>query len=291
MKILITGAGGMVARATVNQCRSVGDDVHSYDKAELDIADREKVGAIVGEVGPDYILNCAAYTDVDGCESNRGLCRNVNALGVENLAKAAKEHGCGLLTISTDYVFDGAKSGFYTQRDTPNPISFYGETKLEGEFLARKALARTIIVRTGWVFGRTGTNFLSVMPKLLSEGNSIKAIADAFGTPTYADHLAVRMRELIELDLPLIFHVSNSGDAVSFYQFGKAICRISDIDPSLVDKVSQGNLNRPAARPVNSGLRCLFSEKLGLEPMSSWDEALREFIAIEKTQTLKKSSA
>ena len=211
MKILITGAGGMVARAAVAHCESKGDEVFAYTRGELDISDKEKVFEAFAAARPDAALNCAAYTDVDGSETNIERSFAANAVGVENLALASKQFDCGFVTISTDYVFDGAKSDFYTQRDTPQPISVYGCAKREGEIRAQTAYARSIIVRSGWIFGRGGTNFLCVMHRILAEGKTIKAISDAYGTPTFADDLAGRLREIARLDLPCIFHVTNSG--------------------------------------------------------------------------------
>ena len=176
-------------------------------------------------------------------------------------------------------VFDGSNSGFYTQRDTPSPVSEYGLSKLEGERLARDAYARTIIVRSGWIYGEHGTNFLSVIHKLLAEGKPITAISDAYGTPTSADDLARRMRELVELDLPCIFHVTNAGEGTSYLGFAEAVCEIGGLDRSLVGPVSKDDLKRPAPRPDSSKLACLFSERFGLEPLPDWRIALERFLS------------
>src|SRR5688572_14732325 len=133
MKILITGANGMVARALIDYCGTIGDMVSAYTKQQLDISDRNAVFEVLESEKPDAVVNCAAYTDVDGAENNQDRCYAANAFGVENLAFAAKKNDCAFVTISTDYVFDGAKSGFYTQRDTPNPQGIYAKAKLEGE--------------------------------------------------------------------------------------------------------------------------------------------------------------
>ncbi|MEZ5347053.1 MAG: dTDP-4-dehydrorhamnose reductase [Pyrinomonadaceae bacterium] len=278
MKILITGANGMVARSVFRHCREMEDDVTALTRQELDIAKRDQVSEVLRDTGPDAVINCAAYTDVDGSEANRDECYAVNAAGVENLALASKEINCAFLTISTDYVFGGEKSGCYDQRDTPDPIGYYGLAKYQGEVLARKAYARTIIVRSGWIFGNGGTNFLSTMHSFLDQGHSIKAIHDAFGTPTYSDDLAVRLRQLTELDLPLLYHVANSGNPVSFSDFAKEICRIRGLNEDLVRGISESDLERPAKRPKNSALSCLFSERLGLPPLRTWNEALADYL-------------
>ncbi|HVE59174.1 MAG TPA: dTDP-4-dehydrorhamnose reductase [Pyrinomonadaceae bacterium] len=278
MKILITGANGMVAKATANYCRSIGDETLAVTRQELDIAARSAVFEIFKREKFEAVVNCAAFTDVDGAETNRKACAEANIEGVENLALAAREIDCAFVTISTDYVFDGAKSGFYTQRDTPNPQGFYAQSKLEGEMRARNAYARSIIVRSGWIYGHGGTNFLSVMDKLLADGRSIKAIYDSYGTPTFANDLAKRLRELAELDLPCLFHVTNSGMGTSYKGFAEKVCRLKGFDVNLLEPASADSLKRPAPRPLSSKLACLFSEKFGLEPLPHWEDALREFL-------------
>ena len=219
MKILITGANGMVARAAAEHCRALGDDVAALARAEMDIADLGSVRRAMDEHRPDVVINCAAYTNVDGAESEPEKAAEANARGVVNLAVAARERDAGFVTISTDYVFGGEFDGFYTQRHQPNPLGVYAKTKRSGELAAMEAYARTIVVRTGWIYGRGGTNFLCVMDKLMAEGKTVKAIKDSYGTPTFADDLAVRLRELAELDMPAIFHVTNSGPGASYLGF------------------------------------------------------------------------
>lgn len=268
----------MVARTTVKHCQSIGDEVIALTRQELDIADARQVEEIFRREFPEAVINCAAYTDVDGAELNREASFQANALGVENLALASKKVGSAFVTISTDYVFDGLNAGFYTQKDTPNPISFYGETKLEGEIRARNGYARSIVVRSGWIYGDGGTNFLSVMGKLLAAGKSIKVISDAFGTPTYAADLAIRLRELAELDLPAVYHVTNAGAGTSYEGFARKVAEIKNYNQSLIVSVSGSNLKRPAPRPVHSKLACLISEKFGLAPLRNWEKALAEFL-------------
>ena len=268
----------MVAQAAIDYCRSIGDEVVALTRQELDISDKQSVFDTFGREKFDAVLNCAAYTDVDGAETNREICCAANASGVENLALAAKRIDCAFVTISTDYVFDGAKKNIYTQKDTPNPQGVYAQSKLEGEIRARNAYARSIIVRSGWIYGAGGTNFLSVMGKLLAEGKNIKAIKDSHGTPTFAADLARRLRELAELDLPAIFHVTNSGAGASYLEFAQKVCEINGFDGNLIEAVSFADLKRPAPRPQSSKLACLFSEKFGLEPLRNWEEALEKFL-------------
>jgi dTDP-4-dehydrorhamnose reductase len=280
MKVLISGANGMVATATAEYCRSIGDEVYALVRAEMDISDMLSVRSAVNDIRPDAIINCAAYTNVDGAESEPQAAYSANVLGVENLAQAACEIDSRFVTISTDYVFDGAKNDFYTQRDTPKPRGVYAVTKRQGEIAAMQANGRSVIVRTGWIYGDGGTNFLSVMHNLMAEGKSIKAIRDSFGTPTFAGDLARRLRELAELDMPAVFHVANSGAGTSFLGFAEKLCEIGDYDRSLIQPVSKDDLLRPAPRPVNSKIACLFSEKFGLEPMPDWEDGIRRFLTM-----------
>lgn len=282
MKIIITGANGMVARAAIDHCGSIGDDVFGLTRQELNIADRDAVLKKLAEITPDAVINCAAFTDVDGAETAETSCYAANSDGVENLAVACKKIDAAFVTISTDYVFDGSNDSYYTQRDTPNPQGVYARSKLEGEIRARNAYARSIIVRSGWIYGPGGTNFLSVMHNLLAEGRSIKAIFDAYGTPTYAVDLARRLRELVALDLPCVFHVTNSGPGTSFLGFAEAVCEIGGFERILLQSVSKDDLKRPAPRPASSKLACIFSERFGLEPLPDWEESLTRFLQVER---------
>lgn len=278
MKVLITGGNGMVAKATAEYCCTAGDEVSALTRSEMDIADMRSVREAVADIRPEAIINCAAYTNVDGAEAEPQAAYLANVLGVENLALAACEVDSRFVTISTDYVFDGAKSGFYTQRDTPKPQGVYAVTKRQGEVAAMQANGRSIVVRTGWIYGEGGTNFLSVMHKLMAEGESVKAIKDSYGTPTFAGDLAKRLRELAELDMPAVFHVTNSGPGTSYLGFAEKVCEIGGFDASLIEPVSKDDLKRPAPRPASSKIACLFSEKLGLDPMPDWEDGLKRFL-------------
>ena len=278
MKVLVTGARGMVASATAEYCASIGDDVAALTREEMDIAELESVRTAIDHHRPDAIINCAAYTNVDGAESEPDRAFAANVTGPKNLALVANEFDCALVTISTDYVFDGTFAGFYTQRHTPNPLGVYATTKRQGEIEAMNANARAIVVRTGWIYGRGGTNFLSVMADLLRERKRIKAIKDAYGTPTYAGDLARRLREIADIDLPCIYHVTNSGPGTSYLGFAEKVCQIGGFDASLIDEVSNDDLQRSAPRPVSSKLGCLFSERLGLTAMPDWEDGLKGFL-------------
>ncbi len=278
MRVLVTGAAGMVGRAVVAHCLASGDEVGAHDRARLDIADAAAVVAAFERERPDVVINCAAWTDVDGCEADPARAFSVNAEGPANLAAAARSVGAQLVTISTDYVFDGAKEGFYTQRDDPAPSSVYGAAKLEGERRAQSACARTVVVRTGWIFGADGRNFLSRVVELSGRGQRLKVISDAWGTPTYAVHLARRLRELAELDLPGVYHVVNAGPGANYEEFAREALFAAGLGSENLEAVTTASLDRKAPRPRNCRLRCLLSEAVGLAPLPDWRLALNEFV-------------
>lgn len=270
-----------MGRAVGEHCRSLGDEVFLYQHAELDITDRAAVREKILATKPDVVINCAAWTNVDACESDPNRAFADNATGPENLAAACKEASCCFITISTDYVFDGEKTGFYTQQDEPNPQSVYAASKLEGERLAAQANDRAIVVRTGYIFGPGGTNFLCTVVDRAKSGEKLKAISDQFGTPTYAKDLAARLRQLAEINMPGIYHVVNGGDGASFEEFTRKAVELVGNPQASIESVSAAALNRPAKRPRNSRLRCLVSETIGLVPLRNWAAALEDFVATE----------
>ena len=284
MRILVTGAGGLVGRALTEHCLAQGDDVTALDHRALDISDAQSVQRVIGETRPDVVINCAAWTDVDACESDPDRAERANARGPELLALSCREFDSLPITISTDYVFAGTKQGFYTQDDEPNPISVYGRSKLAGEQRAQAASPRTIVVRSGYIFGAGGKNFLCTFLDRARRGEKLKAISDMTGTPTYARDLAAQLRRLSELEVPGIYHVVNSGEGASFETFVRAGLRLANLGETMVQSVSLTELNRPAPRPRNSRLRCLRSEGIGLAPLPDWRDALGDFISRQATE-------
>lgn len=286
MRTLITGANGMVARATIAYCRSIGDEVTALTRQEMDISDRSAIDTVFSKIKPEIVINCAAYTDVDGAEANEDAAFRANVDGVENLAAACRDVNSVFVTISTDYVFDGANQDFYLPDDRPNPQSVYAKTKYEGELRAVAANRDSIIVRSGWIYGSGGTNFLSVMHKLLGAGKRIKVIGDSYGTPTNADDLARRLREIAASGSAGIFHVTNEGDGTSYRGFAEKVCEIGGFETDLLESVNNDDLKRPAVRPKSSKLGGSDHSELGLAQMRHWEDALRNFIDSEnKTKT------
>jgi dTDP-4-dehydrorhamnose reductase len=283
LRILVTGAHGLVGSSLARYCETIGDQVFAHSRQSLDITDRDLVIKTISEQKPEAVINCAAWTDVDGCEFDSERAFSINAEGPENLAIACQESDAAFLTISTDYVFDGTRQGFYTQLDQTNPISVYGLSKLAGEQRARAANPQTVVARTGFIFGEGGRNFLSTVVARARRGEPLRAIKDARGTPTFADDLAARLRELATRGVADVFHVVNSGAGASYEDFTRLALRMAGIDDVNVEPVREASLNRPAPRPANSCLRCLISESVGLPPMPDWQEALRSFVTGERS--------
>ncbi len=282
MKVVVTGSGGMVGRAVRRHCEDSGDLVIPYDHRSLDISDSDLVMRKIQEDKPEVVINCAAWTDVDGCERDPRKAFAANAFGPENLARASRAVNATFVTISTDYVFDGRKTGFYTQEDQTHPESVYGKSKLEGELKSQaEHPTGTVVVRTGFIFGAGGTNFLSTVVARARRGEKLKAISDSWGTPTYAWDLAVRLRELATLKHAGIFHVTNAGDGVSYVEFAEAALAAAGVVSAGIERISMHSLDRPAPRPQNSRLKCLTSPKLGLSPLPFWEDSLRDFVSFE----------
>jgi dTDP-4-dehydrorhamnose reductase len=269
----------MLGRAVCQHFKAAGDELIACDHQALDISDYDRVQATLRSHDPDVVINCAAWTDVDSCELDPARAYAANAQGPENLARVSKEIGATLITISTDYVFDGRKDGFYTQRDVPNPESVYGSAKLDGERRAQAVGANTIILRSGFIFDLGGTNFLSTIIERARQGQHLKAIGDSWGTPTYAPDLAKRIRDLAVLDVPGIFHATNSGDGATYLEFTRTALSLAGYTNVEVENVSTDSLNRLAKRPRNSRLKCMISEFFGLSPLPFWQDSLGDFVS------------
>jgi len=278
VKLLVTGAGGLVGRAVVQHCTKEGCEVVGLEHAALDITDDKQVNEVFDRERPEAVINCAAWTDVDGCELDPDRAHSVNARGPELLACTCRSLGALLITISTDYVFHGDKQGFYDQRDQPNPQSAYGRSKLEGERRAQQAWAQTIIVRSGYIFGEGGTNFLSTFLARARRGERVLAIRDCVGTPSYAPDLARQLHRLVTLDLPGVYHVVNSGEGASFESFARDVFAAAGLNEQMLISISADDLHRPAPRPRNSRLRCLLSPAVGLEALPTLRDALLRFV-------------
>jgi dTDP-4-dehydrorhamnose reductase len=248
--VLVTGAGGMVGREVVEVL--LPHEVIALDHAALDVGDRDAVLGAIGVAHPDAIVHCAAMTAVDACESEPDKAFLVNALGVRFVMEAARRTGAYMVTLSTDYVFDGSQSEPYHEWDTPNPASVYGQSKLAGEFEIDLECA---VVRTSWVIGRYGANMAKTVLRLAAGDSPLRFVDDQRGCPTVAADLATVLRTFVVERLPGTWHVTNQG-AVSWFEFAGEVLRAAGHDPARVEPISTADLDppRPAPRPANSVL-------------------------------------
>jgi dTDP-4-dehydrorhamnose reductase len=288
MKVVVTGCKGQLGSqiiAILNKGYSdigvVPKDYHEaeiigLEKEELDITDLQAVKECLVRIRPDIVINPAAYTNVDGCESNQDLAFKVNALGPRNLAIVCEEIGTKLLHISTDYVFDGSGTVPYREYDITNPVSVYGKTKLAGENFVREFHSKYFIVRTSWLYGYNGNNFVKTIIKAAKEKGHLDVVDDQRGNPTNAEELTHHILKLAVTEEYGVYHCTGSGEC-SWYEFAKTIVKLSGIE-CIVNPISSNRFNRAAKRPAfssldNMGLRCTIGDE-----MREWEEALVAFI-------------
>ncbi|KQV06047.1 dTDP-4-dehydrorhamnose reductase [Leifsonia sp. Root112D2] len=271
VKYLITGAGGMLGQDL--QKALAGRDVTAASRGELDVSDLDAVRQAAS--GHDVIVNAAAYTRVDDAEEHEKLAHAVNAVGAENLAKAAAENGARLIQLSTDYVFNGRASAPYAEDTLLDPISAYGRTKADGERLAQAANpTATYIVRTAWLYGAGGPNFAETMLRLAQTHETVSVVNDQFGQPTWTGDLAAQIVTLLDSDAPAgIYHATNAGSA-SWFDFARAVFAAAGLNPDKVTPTDSSRFVRPAPRPSYSVLAHESWRAAGLSPLRDWREAL-----------------
>jgi dTDP-4-dehydrorhamnose reductase len=274
---MITGAGGLLGRSMQACLTGSGWRVVAFPRTELDITKEEAVRRAVDGVRPYVLINCAATADVDRCEVEPEWAYEINEKGPRFLARACREFDADIVHVSTDYVFDGSKEGFYTQEDEPKPLSVYGQAKLAGEFAVREEADRFYVVRTSWLFGTGGKNFGSRVIEYARKGALLKGVIDQTSIPTYAPDLAARLKEIIDLSAHGLYHVTSSGPA-TWLDFARLALDLAGLGEVEIEPVTRASLNQRAPRPHNSAMRCLVSEKLGLEPLRHWRDALVEFV-------------
>lgn len=275
MDVLITGAKGMLGTDVAHRLNA-RFNVIACDIQELDLTDNPAVFEYVRQLRPDTIINCAAYTNVDACETERDAAYKTNAVAPRNLAVAAKNVGAKLVHISTDYVYDGQTTVPYTENDLTNPLSVYGKSKLMGEMLVRDLTDRFFIIRTQWLYGKNGGNFVKTMIKLGREQEKVTVVNDQFGSPTYTRDLAAAIEKLIVTDNYGIYHLTNSGTA-SWYTFAKTIYELAGIQTK-VEPCSTVDFPRPARRPGFSKLDNHFWRLNGYEALRDYKEALKDYL-------------
>jgi dTDP-4-dehydrorhamnose reductase len=281
MNILITGCAGMLGHDVRRAGERAGHELVGVDLPELDITDAAAVRAFFAERCPEAVVNCAAWTDVDGAETHREQAHAVNAVGAGNLARAAGELDVPMVHLSTDYVFDGqapldpqGRPRPYLESDPTGPRSVYGQTKLEGEREVLAASFRHTVVRTAWLYGVDGRNFVDTMLRLADEREAVQVVDDQVGSPTWSGHLAPAVLGLVEREVRGLVHLTGTG-AVSWNGFAREIFRQAG-RACRVEPATSGQMARPAPRPAYSVLE---SERDDVLPMPDWRDGLAGYLA------------
>ena len=283
MKALVTGSAGMLAKDLIPCLQNRGHEVIAPPEDKLDITDLKIIRTAVDNFSPELIINCAAYTNVDEAEKQEHQALIVNGIGVQNLCILCQEHDIPLVHFSTDYVFDGTKAGSYTIYDRTNPINAYGRSKLLGEKYTLWLLGKFYLLRTSWLFGLHGKNFIETMLELGQKQKQVSVVTDQKGCPTWTRHLAEATVALIETGRYGIYHVTNS-EPTTWFDFTKEIFRLAVISTEVLPVTSE-QFPRPAKRPANSVLDHFPLKEVIGRDMPSWKVALKEYLSLRKEKT------
>lgn len=275
-KVLITGCNGQLGRALNELLRDSDVEIINTDVPELDICDLDQVRRILTEKRPDTIINCAAHTAVDKCETDEENAQRINGLGPKNLATVAREINAQMVQVSTDYVFSGDADTPYTEEDAPDPQSVYGSTKLEGERAVTSILDRYYIVRTAWLYG-DGNNFVKTMLRLAETRDEITVVNDQYGSPTSALELARMILHIVDSGEYGIYHGTCEGIA-SWYEFACKIFQLAGADISVVPVTTEEYPASVAKRPAYSVLENKKLNSQGSYRMKQWEDALKEYM-------------
>ncbi len=287
-KLLITGCRGQLGSDLVKLLSSAYE-IYGIDQEEADITAYDKVQDHFKKFNPDIVIHAAAYTDVDGCESNRELAYSINETGTENIAKLCQEHQASLIYYSTDYVFDGENENPYLESDLPNPKTVYGQSKLAGEKVIEKYLDKFAILRLAWVYGINGNNFVKTMIRLAlknsrSNSNKLRVVNDQFGSPSWTEQIVTQTEAVIKSDLTGLFHCTAEG-STNWYEFARLIFEELSLEV-MIEPCSSNEYKRPAPRPKYSVLENSEFKNKNLNLMQDYDNALKEFIKINREKLL-----
>ncbi|WP_248928720.1 dTDP-4-dehydrorhamnose reductase [Paenibacillus hamazuiensis] len=281
MKILITGAAGQLGKELSIYLNSQQKlEVFAFGKENLNIINFSLVDDLVQKIRPDVIIHSAAYTKVDQAEIDKDTAYEVNAYGTRNICVAAEKVSAKLIYISTDYVFDGTSSIAYNEFDRTNPINVYGKSKKAGEDIVQSLVSRYFIVRTSWVYGFYGNNFVNTMLNLAKEKDEIKVVNDQHGAPTYTLDLARFIYTLLKTELYGIYHATNSGYC-SWFEFANTIFSITNTNTKILP-CSTEDFPRPASRPKYSVLDHMSIRLNNFEDLRHWKDALKDYLKIKK---------
>lgn len=278
-RVLITGAGGQLGQELLEVFRVKGYEVYGLQRSELDITDADQCQDVMNRLKPELVVHAAAYTKVDQAESEPDLALRVNAYGTRNVAVAAENVGAKLVYISTDYVFNGSGQVPYDEFKPADPVNVYGRSKWEGEELVRQLHSRFFIVRTSWVYGAYGSNFVRTMLELGRKHNRLTVVHDQIGSPTYTRDLAMAIEELGRTACYGTYHISGGGSC-SWCEFASAVFELAGME-TLAVPVNSEEFPRPAARPAYSVLDHQALRLNGFSPIRHWREALSEFLSKE----------
>jgi len=276
IKVLVTGINGQLGFDLLKRLKTLGFDANGVERKHFDITDREAVSKYIEHEKPELIVHCGAYTKVDQAEEEKELCYKVNLEGTKNIAEAAKAVGAKLVYVSTDYVFDGAGNAPHLESAKTNPVNYYGYTKELGEQAVQSLLEEYYIVRTSWLYGLNGNNFVKTMLKLAESKDELSVVNDQVGSPTYTGDLAQFIADLVQTDQFGIYHGVNEGYC-SWYEFAKEIFSASGIDMKLKPVSSEAYPTR-AKRPNNSRLATGNNEAAHLDRLPDWQDALGRFL-------------
>lgn len=284
MKVLVTGANGQLGRDVVLLLEKEGHSVLACDRDRMDIANQAQCNEVISSYHPEAVIHCAAYTAVDAAETDIDSAYKVNAVGSRNVAVAAEKVGAKLIYISTDYVFDGNSLTPYQEYDDTNPQSVYGKSKRAGELLVQSLSSKWFVVRTSWVYGLYGNNFVKTMLKLGQEKPKLQVVHDQKGSPTFTVDLAGFILELMQTEMYGVYHASNSGTC-TWYEFTEAIfAEARNVEgftiQAQLEPCTTEQFPRPAPRPRNSVMDHLSIRTNGLADIRPWREGLREFISL-----------
>jgi dTDP-4-dehydrorhamnose reductase len=279
MKLLVTGAAGMLGRDVMLAAGNAGHEVVGFGHTELDVTDAAAVAAKIEAERPGVVIDCAAWTDVDGAEGAEEEATGVNGAAAGNVAAAAAAVGASVVYPSSDYVFDGSKAAPYVETDQTAPLSAYGRSKLAGEEATRAANKRHFIVRSAWLFGIGGPNFVETMLRLAADHGEVLVVRDQVGSPTYTWHLAYGIVRLIEGVEFGIHHMAAAG-ACSWYEFAREIFEQAGVECKVMSATTE-MLGRPATRPAYSALTSQREHAIGLPP---WQDGLAAYLAQRRSE-------
>lgn len=280
-KVVITGAGGQLGKELVQLFKDEHYIVHPFTKQQLDITDRQKIDEMFEQTNPDFLINTAAFTQVDTCEKDIDTAYSINGIAPYYLASAAKANKVKFFHISTDYVFNGNKNEPYSEADETDPKTIYGKSKLLGEEFSRMAYEETTIIRTSWLYGHEGKNFVNTIKRLADSPKEIRVVDDQFGSPTYTKDLGIAIKQLLTRP-PGIYHITNSGSC-SWFEFAREIVKFMKSD-AIVSPISTEAYGSATPRPKYSVLSHNKLNSNGIY-MRSWQNGLQEYLAKEDDES------